>query len=191
MGISQQLAASRLIQPGVCTSSTRPASPYEGQCIYETDTDRMYVWDGSAWSLTWMKTMPSFFATRTSNVTVSNSPNALVFDNSVVNDGSCYSTSNGRFTAPVTGKYWLSTTVLTQLDTNGCDIRFSKNGTIMSEYAGFSMTGSGNAHRQTEITGIVSLTANDYITVNPFSTSTIYVYGDTHGHTRFSGHLVI
>jgi len=49
MGISQQLAASRLIQPGVCTSSTRPASPYEGQCIYETDTDMMALWNGSAW----------------------------------------------------------------------------------------------------------------------------------------------
>jgi len=49
MGISQQLAASRLIQPGVCTSSTRPASPYEGQCIYETDTDKMLIYDGSAW----------------------------------------------------------------------------------------------------------------------------------------------
>lgn len=49
MGISQQLAASRLIQPGVCTSTTRPASPYTGQCIYETDTNRLYVWNGSAW----------------------------------------------------------------------------------------------------------------------------------------------
>jgi len=49
MGISQQLAASRLIQPGVCTSSTRPASPYEGQCIYETDTDKLLVYNGSAW----------------------------------------------------------------------------------------------------------------------------------------------
>lgn len=36
-------------RPGVCTSSTRPTAPYEGQQIYETDTDRMYVWNGSAW----------------------------------------------------------------------------------------------------------------------------------------------
>ena len=35
--------------PVVCTSTTRPASPYEGQEIYETDTDRKYVYDGSAW----------------------------------------------------------------------------------------------------------------------------------------------
>ena len=36
-------------RPGVCTSSTRPTAPYEGQTIFETDTDRMYVWNGTAW----------------------------------------------------------------------------------------------------------------------------------------------
>ncbi len=33
----------------ICTSSTRPASPFEGQKIYETDTDRELTYDGSAW----------------------------------------------------------------------------------------------------------------------------------------------
>ena len=37
------------IRPGVCTSTTRPVSPYEGQQIYETDTDLTYIWGGSAW----------------------------------------------------------------------------------------------------------------------------------------------
>ena len=36
-------------RPGVCTSSTRPTAPYEGQVIYETDTDLSYVWGGAAW----------------------------------------------------------------------------------------------------------------------------------------------
>jgi hypothetical protein len=36
-------------RPGVCTSSTRPTAPYEGQVIYETDTDKSLVWNGSAW----------------------------------------------------------------------------------------------------------------------------------------------
>lgn len=49
MGLSSQLASSSLARPGVCTSSTRPASPYEGQVIYETDTDRTLVWNGSGW----------------------------------------------------------------------------------------------------------------------------------------------
>ena len=37
------------IQTGVCTSSTRPANPYEGQVIYETDTNNLRFWSGSAW----------------------------------------------------------------------------------------------------------------------------------------------
>ena len=49
MGISQQIGASSLSKPGVCTSSTRPATPYEGQMIYETDTDLMLLYNGSAW----------------------------------------------------------------------------------------------------------------------------------------------
>ena len=53
MGISQQIGASSLSKPGVCTSSTRPATPYEGQMIYETDTDKVLVWNGSAWYANW------------------------------------------------------------------------------------------------------------------------------------------
>jgi len=37
------------LRPGVCTSTTRPTAPYEGQMIYETDTDRVLVWNNSAW----------------------------------------------------------------------------------------------------------------------------------------------
>jgi hypothetical protein len=37
------------LRPGICTSTTRPTTPYEGQVIYETDTDRVLVWDNAAW----------------------------------------------------------------------------------------------------------------------------------------------
>jgi hypothetical protein len=47
MGISN--VASNL-RPGICTSSTRPTTPYEGQVIYETDTDKVMVYDGSVWT---------------------------------------------------------------------------------------------------------------------------------------------
>ncbi len=36
-------------RPGVCTSTSRPTQPYEGMMIYETDTNRVLVWDNSAW----------------------------------------------------------------------------------------------------------------------------------------------
>lgn len=41
------------LRPGVCTSTTRPSAPFEGQMIYETDTDKVLVWNGSAWYANW------------------------------------------------------------------------------------------------------------------------------------------
>jgi hypothetical protein len=52
MPFSSVLGASSVIKPGVCTSSTRPTVPYEGQLIYETDTDRVAAYNGSAWVYT-------------------------------------------------------------------------------------------------------------------------------------------
>jgi hypothetical protein len=48
MAISSALGTGSLT-PGVCTSSTRPTAPFEGQMIYETDTDRVLIWNNSAW----------------------------------------------------------------------------------------------------------------------------------------------
>lgn len=46
MGISN---VSNGLRSGVCTSTTRPSAPYEGQMIYETDTDMVAIWNGTAW----------------------------------------------------------------------------------------------------------------------------------------------
>ena len=37
------------VRPGVCLSTSRPTVPYEGQMIYETDTDMVTIWNGTAW----------------------------------------------------------------------------------------------------------------------------------------------
>lgn len=47
MGISNFSTSG--LKPGVCTSTTRPSAPYEGMMIYETDTDMVALWNGSAW----------------------------------------------------------------------------------------------------------------------------------------------
>ena len=38
------------IRPGVCLSTSRPASPYIGQIVYMTDVNVSAVWDGTSWS---------------------------------------------------------------------------------------------------------------------------------------------
>jgi hypothetical protein len=50
LGLSQQIGASSLIKPGVIdNTAARPASPYEGQVIFQKDTDQLLVWNGTAW----------------------------------------------------------------------------------------------------------------------------------------------
>ena len=48
MGISQGIDS---VRTGVCTSTTKPASPFDGQVIYMTDVDQTAVWDGTAWTV--------------------------------------------------------------------------------------------------------------------------------------------
>lgn len=48
--VSHDKLANGLSAITVCTSSTRPGSPFTGQAIFETDTNRMKVWLGSYWS---------------------------------------------------------------------------------------------------------------------------------------------
>jgi hypothetical protein len=42
-------ATTQGLKPGVCTSTNRPANPFDGMVIYETDTDRAMVYNGTAW----------------------------------------------------------------------------------------------------------------------------------------------
>jgi hypothetical protein len=47
--IADIVTAGQLYGIYICTSTTRPSSPFEGQHIYETDTDADYKYDGSDW----------------------------------------------------------------------------------------------------------------------------------------------
>jgi len=42
------------------TSSTRPASPAAGKAYFETDTNKVIIWDGSAWTEIVSDTVPAF-----------------------------------------------------------------------------------------------------------------------------------
>jgi hypothetical protein len=46
---THEAEAQALTHVRVVTSATRPASPIEGQIIYETDTNKLLWWQGAAW----------------------------------------------------------------------------------------------------------------------------------------------
>jgi hypothetical protein len=70
------------IRTGVCTSTTRPTAPYNGQIIYETDTYTLSVWNGSAWVAPTI-TSPLAIDTKTTSYTlVAGDSGKLIITNS-------------------------------------------------------------------------------------------------------------
>lgn len=64
----------------VVTSVTRPASPVEGQTIYETDTDKFVAYDGAAWvEILQVGAWTTFTPTLTQNGAKSTSTNSFAY----------------------------------------------------------------------------------------------------------------
>lgn len=102
MPFTNYIGSSAITQPGVVTSTTRPATPYEGQVIYETDTNRVLVYDASAWVVI-------------SNLTGGGSNYRLGYQSrttaygpgsSIANAGDVF-TSDITWTADGTSTYWI------------------------------------------------------------------------------------
>jgi len=124
MPLSSVVGAQSIVRPGVCTSSTRPASPYDGQVIYETDTDKTLVWNGSGWV---------YLSTSTAN------PVGLEL---VVGVG-CSSggtASNGVVTI---GSAVASTTVTNAFSSTYDNYRIIVNGTVGNQAGNFTLQLSG------------------------------------------------
>ena len=145
-----------------------------------------------------MPSQPSFRVYATS--TQSPAPAAvIVFNNdsatSMFNTGNHYNTSNGRFTAPVTGVYAISFSVLYQSCSNGQygDTSIYRNGSTMintnrlqyqSTYTGYG------GYLEARSSVVIKLTAGDFITVNNGSANTQSLYVNDQSWSWFSGWLL-
>ena len=146
--------------PGVvvCTSSTRPSSPYVGMEIFETNTDRLFLWDGADWSLL---AGPSPFAIvrRTSDQTIpANVETNVSFDTDDRDSDSFWVAGDPTvLTIPISGVYHVVGQVTWQSNATGYRYAGLKvNGTWMTiqssnatvslrHYQNFSMTWPFNA----------------------------------------------
>jgi hypothetical protein len=153
MGISQQIGASSLIKAGVIdNTANRPASPYEGQVIFQKDTDQLLVWNGTVWVIPNSPAQnpqglefitAQTIGTAVSSVTVSNCFSST-YDNYFINMGNGGIVSSYgpflRFSlAGVTTNLWYGTGYYMQ---NASTITgFATTGTSYG-YAGIGETGS-------------------------------------------------
>jgi hypothetical protein len=124
---------------------------------------------------TTMPYQPTFTA-RKSNGTNSTSAGVIVFNAVSTNTGSHYNNTNGRFTAPITGRYLFVFTGASQVTS---DFGLLINGT-QTGYQGYA---SGSNTTSTA-TAIFNLNANDYVQVESLSN----YRGDN--HTMWCGCLL-
>lgn len=109
----------------------------------------------------------------------------VVFDKAVTNVGNAYNPHHGVFTAPVTGLYLFSVTILADQDQD-VYARFTKNGTIVSHIYAHGTSNAGDWAQGSQ-TIILELQKGEDISVqNDPSDNTIY----GHAYTSLCGVLL-
>jgi len=153
----------------ICTSATRPASPYVGRTIYQTDDSKILVWTGSAWATVAESVSPTNVVTftnktlttprETTTVSATAATGAITFD--AVTQADLYYTSNASANFTLNFRGDGSTTLASMLttgqtmtlvfrNTNGATAyyptAFSIDGTAVTPkwQGGFAVT-AGNA----------------------------------------------
>jgi hypothetical protein len=134
-------ATTQGLRPGVCLSTSRPSTPFDGQVIYETDTNNALVWDGSAWVK---------LSTQTSGTVGS----AVVVPSSVTVAGAGSSGS-----VATEGKVTYSTA--TSVSVNGCFSSVYTNYMVVMDYDASSA--SANLHIRLRVSGTDNSTASSYV----------------------------
>ena len=130
---------------------------------------------------------PSFGARSLSNAQsgagTTGTNHTLVFSSATNNTGNHYSTSTGLFTAPVAGRYFVTFSGLYNASNNNTGpVYLMHNGT--EKYRAYHH-GSGSYYEQVSVSGVLSVAANDTISV--YSVIAGWHIG---GETSFSGFLI-
>ena len=141
---------------------------------------------------------PIFMANEPAS-TAGDANNVIIFGAEDHDQGGHYNTSNGRFTAPINGRYFFTVSVLFDPDNTGnshyARLTFRVNGTGSTKYAeslnsAFSTDAGSNSttsnYQSLSMSTIITLAANDFVDVT--NSGTMPTYGTNYG--SFAGFLV-
>lgn len=161
----------------ICTSSTRPGSPFEGQTIYETDTKRELRWDASAWvspDVAFRPPMCSLY--RSSAQSIPNGTSTVVtfpsgteqIDTDTMHDDS---TNNSRITIKTAGVYLVSFQFEFALSSGGGrrTLQLRKNGNPTG--VDIELPSGGGYYPRASGSQIFSLAKDDYVDLSAYQDS--------------------
>tara|TARA_R100001509_G_scaffold30284_1_gene16181 strand:- start:2787 stop:3332 length:546 start_codon:yes stop_codon:yes gene_type:complete len=126
--------------------------------------------------------IPRFSARMQGSGASSNSESwtTMIFDNTLVNNGNCYNTSTGAFTAPIAGDYWFSTHVVQGSSSPAYGVlKWLKNGS--TNYTGNKAYSSGYDTFMS-LSIILTLAANDTLVVQCYNRFRKDDYGSFQGY---------
>jgi len=127
---------------------------------------------------------PKFWVAKNNGTASTGTP--VLWNDIKFNIGSGYNASTGRFTAPVTGYYFITATGINQGTTNVLiELLIMLNGTNVASARGYHAA-NGTVGGAT-VTQIINLTAGDYVTINPDVTT---MYGAESRTAFFCGYLL-
>ena len=160
--------------------TTNPTRPFE---VWAGTAGTSFSVDSAGRVL--MPYQPCFHATHSNNTLTTGE---IVWGNSIFNTGSNYSTSTGRFTAPVSGNYFFRAhTLISNASSGEARIAIYKNG---AGYGGLRYITIKPANQWWTLIceGHVNMTANEYVSIF-METNPGTLYSDS-AYNSFSGHLV-
>ena len=140
---------------------------------------------------------PTFYAHDTSVTLNNNATTKVIYTTEVFDTHSAYNTSNGKFTAPMSGYYWMHATLRINVTTNNCryDMNFRINGSASVYSGGLNQQNSNDP--STMATVIMDLNKGDEVEVyadqnggsNVAARNNSNVDGGS-GTSHFTGYLV-
>lgn len=142
---------------------------------------------------------PSFMAHKTSHLSIPSSGSVEAGGWSTThvagghNTGGHFNTSTGRFTVPVAGRYKFDANIMHGITSGDFQIWIVVNGNTANAVRSNSMQSTGGNWKQTTVTGLLNLSANDYISIYVRSSTaeTYAMYGsNTAAFTSCNGYLL-
>lgn len=140
-------------------------------------------------------TMPNqvaFAAYRNSSNNNTTNENPVQYETEIFDVGGNYNTTSDRFTAPVSGKYFISASLgfYKNGDVRAVEFYLRRNGNYYMRCDSFAQQTQGNnTHNQATIAVLISLSANDYVDLYMNATASINIYASTKNN-QFCGFLV-